>query len=208
MNKKIAEATSLEISQVMKEGAISKIYKKRKAERFGYDEDIETGEIKIASKYAQKKADSENLGLEFRLYKSNARRKQKIREKVASMIKTNHAYFITLTFSEEFLARDTTEETRRRYITRFLKSETLEYIANLDYGKKNEREHYHAIVRIGKPIDFKKYQKIFKSNINAERIILKDTSVKLLSKYINKLTNHALKETGHAKRIIFSRETN
>ena len=56
-----------------------------------------------------------------------------------------HCYFATLTFSEDTL-KDTNQATRKTYISRFLKQYTFYYIANIDYGSLNEREHYHAIV--------------------------------------------------------------
>ena len=38
----------------------------------------------------------------------------------------------------------TNAETRKRYIKNYLKNETALYIANIDYGAKKGREHYHA----------------------------------------------------------------
>lgn len=52
--------------------------------------------------------------------------------------------FGTLTFKPEVLDQ-TSAKTRRRYIQRFLNETFSDYIANIDFGKKNEREHYHFV---------------------------------------------------------------
>lgn len=204
MNKKITEATREEISQVMKNNAIKTIAKKRKENRV-YDLNEETGQIDIYTKFQQKEADNDNLGLEFRLYKGNERRKQRIKQRITRMLNNGNALFLTLTFSNKMFERNTTSETRRTYIRRFLKEQCSEYLANIDFGSTNQREHYHAVVVPKTIIDFERYREIFDSNINARHIRVNDTSIKLVGRYINKLTNHALKENGFYKRLIFSR---
>ena len=74
-------------------------------------------------------------------YKRTARLKERIREAVAS----GSAWFITITFSPETL-ENTNEQTRRKYVSRWLKSLTPFYVANIDYGKEKGREHYHAVI--------------------------------------------------------------
>ena len=69
-------------------------------------------------------------------YYRTARLKERIREAVES----GSAWFITITFSPETLAK-TNEKTRRVYVSRWLKSLTPFYVANIDYGKKKGREH-------------------------------------------------------------------
>jgi len=204
MNKRIIDASREEISQVMTNNAITKVSRRRRENSF-VDYDDFTGQIDFYCKYQQKQADLEDLGLEFRLYKANARRRDRIRSKIARMYNTKKALFLTLTFSDKMFARGCSSETRRRYIARFLKSECSEYLANIDFGSENQREHYHAVVVPKTKIDFEKYHELFDSNINAKRIIYSETSLRLVGKYINKLTNHALKENGFYKRLIFSR---
>ena len=63
-----------------------------------------------------------------------ARLKERIREAVAS----GSAWFITITFSPETL-ENTNEQTRRKYVSRWLKSLTPFYVANIDYGKEKGR---------------------------------------------------------------------
>lgn len=204
MNKKITQATREEISQVMKDNALRKITLKRR-ENLVKDIDFDTGEVDIFSTYQLKRAIADNLGLEFRMYKSNERRKQRIKDRITRMLETEKALFLTLTFSDKMFQRNATSETRRTYIRRFLKEQCCDYLANIDFGATNQREHYHAVVVPKTIIDFARYREIFDSNINAQHIRIDDTSVRLVGKYINKLTNHALKENGYYQRLIFSR---
>ena len=204
MNKRIKEATHEEIAQSMKDNAIRKIAVKRR-ENLIIEVSEYTGQVDYFSKYRQGEADNENLGLEFRLYKGNERRKQRIKERITRMVNTNKALFLTLTFSDKMFERNTTSETRRRYIARFLKEQCAEYLANIDFGSTNQREHYHAVVVPKTIIDFKRYNTLFDSSINSQHIRVNEASIKLVGKYINKLTNHALKDNGFYQRLIFSR---
>lgn len=149
-----------------------------------------------------------------------------LKYKIFNIIASNkECFFLTLTFKDSTLA-STNELTRRRYITRFLANNCSSYIANKDFGAKNGREHYHAIVN-GR-INPKEWHKL--GAINIKRIksnwsniyndlpcdwSKRDISVTLktsgskeflkLAKYISKLTNHSIKETTKRSAIIYSR---
>lgn len=205
MNKKIREAQHDEISASIKSGAYETIRDKRKNSLYYGDIDEESGEVCIHTTYALKNALNDELGLEFRLYDAKFKRKGRVIKRVERMISTNHAYFLTLTFSDKMFARGCSSETRRRYISRFLREQCRDYLANIDFGSHNEREHYHAVVIPKGMIDFQRYRDLFDSNINCKRIYVGDSSVKLVSRYIAKLSNHALKENGYYKRLIFCR---
>ena len=127
-------------------------------------------------------------------------RKIYLKNRIGQFFMTKKCYFLTLTFNNHTL-ENTTHETRRRYVTRFLKSQSTDYVANIDFGKKNEREHYHAITtEIANFKDWEKYGFIsVKSCRNTEN------DLERVAKYINKLTNHALKETTRQNRIIYSK---
>ena len=133
--------------------------------------------------------------------------------------------FLTLTFTDKILQSSTPEE-RKRYVVRFLKSQSDYYIANLDYGSLNDREHYHAVV-LGR-VDLEPWRKFGAINVQsvgnrkeltrnkvpkrykdldvatAESLMRRDTEKKL-AKYVAKLTNHAIKETTKRSAIIYSR---
>ena len=71
----------------------------------------------------------------------------RLRARIRSLLTYGNAYFVTLTFSDVCF-KTTSAKTRRTYVTRFLKSlsNNVNYVSNVDYGEKNGREHYHAIV--------------------------------------------------------------
>lgn len=133
----------------------------------------------------------------------NARKSRawRLRERIEKIISCyDSSTFCTLTFTDLYLA-STSAETRRRYVTRFLKEQSggLPYVANIDFGGKNGREHYHAVCA-------------FRLNptawpcgaLNVRKI--HDSSKPLkLAKYVSKLSNHAIKETAKRSVIIYSR---
>lgn len=130
-------------------------------------------------------------------YKRTARLKERIREAVES----GSAWFITITFSPETL-ENTNEQTRRKYVSRWLKSLTPFYVANIDYGKEKGREHYHAVITSDqRPPKTWSY-----GFIDILKVKTTENDTKRVSKYISKLTNHAIKHTTKSKRIIYSRE--
>ena len=76
--------------------------------------------------------------------KALLRKRQRIIKKIYEMIKNGKALFITMSFNDATMKK-TNAETRKRYIKAYLNNETALYIANVDYGTKHGREHYHAI---------------------------------------------------------------
>lgn len=144
----------------------------------------------------------------MKLLQNNYKRRQRCLSKTQTIVNDNKiVYFGTLTFTNEVLEK-TTYETRRRYVARYLKSISSSYIANIDFGDKkknpqsNEREHYHCLIACDSlPISWKygfcKFLEVPKDEVDQKRI----------SKYIAKLTNHAMKveKTGKARRLIYSR---
>ena len=130
-------------------------------------------------------------------YKRVARLKDRIKEAVES----GSAYFITITFNPTTL-ENTNEQTRRKYVSRWLKSLTPFYVANIDYGLINEREHYHAVITS----DTRPPKSWNYGFIDILKVNTTETDTKRISKYISKLTNHAIKHTTKSKRIIYSRK--
>ena len=140
------------------------------------------------------------------LVKSRYNKRKRIEKHVKSLVLSNKALFITLTFNNATL-ESTTEDQRRRIVQRYLKNCCSHYVANIDYGKKKGREHYHAIVC--NDIDLLTWSKVKKYGcINIEHIKCDSNSLVRVSKYINKLTSHALKIHSVDSRLIFSRCTN
>lgn len=128
------------------------------------------------------------------------KRTQRLKERIRSYLEKGQCIWLTLTFSEEVLY-STTLETRRKYVQRYLKSQSDYYLANIDFGKNTEREHYHAIV----VSDFINTSEWIYGFTWTERIKNHQDSEKKLAKYTSKLTNHAIKETTKRQCYIYSR---
>lgn len=129
------------------------------------------------------------------------RRVRKIKNKITSSVMSKNAIFLTLTFRDDVLAK-TNQQTRRKYVSLFLASVSSRYVANIDFGKKHEREHYHAIVECEKV-----ERTLWKYGaINFKRVPARDLDQTRIAKYVAKLTNHAIKKTAHNIRLIYSRK--
>lgn len=134
-----------------------------------------------------------------RINHASRARIQRLKRRISAMLKNGECLFLTLTFTDEVL-RKTTEDTRRQAVRRYLKSFGVPYVANIDYGKKNGREHYHAVIQT-EHVDYSAYTY---GAINGEKIHSAEDYVKL-SKYVAKLTNHAIKQTNKRQVIIYSK---
>ena len=136
----------------------------------------------------------------MRKYLNHVKRTTRASNRIELLISNFETLFLTLTFNDKTIEA-TTEETRRKYVSLYLKSVSPHYVANIDYGKQNGREHYHAIV-VGTDIDYSAWHKYGA----IKGIKIKKASNPLqLSKYINKLSLHACKSTTRAKKLIYSR---
>lgn len=141
--------------------------------------------------------------VDIALQLNNARykRKQRVEDRIGSYISIGHCVFLTLTFKDDVL-KSTTSETRRKYVRRFLKKYCPAYVANIDFGGRNGREHYHALV-VGDNLVYKEWHKY--GAIKGEKVRNTDGDIERTCKYVAKLSNHALKVDGCAPRLIYSR---
>jgi hypothetical protein len=126
-------------------------------------------------------------------------RVKRLKDRIADMLCEGTCYFLTLTFSDDVL-ENTSEATRRRYVTRFLKSLSDTYVANIDFGSQNGREHYHAVVLTDSP-SMEGWDRLGFSNAKK---IGSEEDFTPVAKYISKLTNHAVKATTKGTRAIYS----
>lgn len=138
----------------------------------------------------------------IKINNASYKRAQRLKERIASMLNKGDCIFITMTFNDSALNSSDAKQ-RRVAVSRFLKSCNGQYVANVDYGAKNHREHYHAVIQ-SSSIDLSAWRKY--GNINVERVRLcdSDTNTKL-AKYVAKLSNHAIKETTKRSALIYSR---
>lgn len=139
----------------------------------------------------------------LKINKASYERTNRLKKRISDMLLNGECLFITLTFNDNTL-NTTSEKDRRVYVSRYLKQFNCKYVANIDFGAKNHREHYHAIINNGH-IDLSSWRKY--GNINAERIRNRDlkSDMTKLAKYICKLSNHAIKETTKRSSLIYSR---
>lgn len=136
----------------------------------------------------------------MRVCHAEFKRATRLNSRIAVFMRLGICIFLTLTFTDDVLNK-TSVKTRRKYVTRYLKSQSTRYVGNIDFGSKNGREHYHAIVLADK-VDYSGWHRY--GAINGKQI-KSTSSPKALARYISKLTNHAIKETATGHRIIYSK---
>lgn len=110
------------------------------------------------------------------------------------------AVFLTFTFDDEAL-RNVQAKYRRNAVTRWLKEHSADYVANIDYGKINGREHFHAVAYFDCDQDLTSWKY---GALNCKKIPPTDEG-KALSKYVAKLGAHAVKESTKRSALIYSR---
>lgn len=153
----------------------------------------------------------------FSRRKNNLRSVKKRIDKCVLHDHLEYCYFLTLTFSEDYLSK-TSAAYRRDQISRFLKSNFANYVANVDYGDENEREHYHALVFLDYELEcflsrsdtgkvYFKYPSIdYQYGYFKVQPVLKPCDDKTkLSKYMIKLKYHSSKDSTKFSKPIYSR---
>lgn len=104
-------------------------------------------------------------------------------------------FFVTLTFRDEVLEK-TSDRTRHRYVSKFLNDNTLDYVANVDYGSKTNREHYHAVVALDGEKTALEWAYGFASYKPCRMSTIKNAKGNCkIAKYLTKMSNHATKLT-------------
>lgn len=135
------------------------------------------------------------------MFGADKQRRKRLKKRVELII-SKPSVFFTLTFTDYDLENLSFEQ-RRKSVCRFLKQFNALYVANVDFGKINEREHYHGLIQLPK-IELSSWRDKF-GNINVKRVVPSEESCDRLSKYINKLSNHAIKSTCCNYKVIYSR---
>lgn len=141
----------------------------------------------------------------FKINHASYKRTNRLKERVERMLLNGSCVFLTLTFTDDALA-NTTDKERRVAVSRFLKSHGCMYVANIDFGSKNHREHYHALINTDN-VNYALWREHYGS-INGQRVRNRDiqSDKTKLAKYICKLSNHAIKETTKRSSLIYSRD--
>ena len=133
-------------------------------------------------------------------YMKVSRLKKKI---IYLMARYKYIYFCTFTFDEHYINK--CERTQKDLIKYSLYTfdDDIKFVLNVDYGKKNERLHYHGIIATNLSYDLREHLKrVYPCMSSCDSVPISSDDVKRLSKYINKLTNHALKDSTKSRRLL------
>lgn len=137
---------------------------------------------------------------EEKVYNAYRKRLQRLKKRVSTILASNKAIFLTLTFNDNSLSRYDFIFLKTA-VRKFLKSQCSNYVCNADYGSLNNRLHFHAlVVPINDLIDYSLYPY---GAINGRKVYLSNTT--RLSRYILKLSYHAIKDSTDNNRLIYSR---
>lgn len=149
----------------------------------------------------------------FKIYNANKQRKKNNWNEICKWafaiskivsFKDFKIVFGTLTFKDKVL-KNTSQRTRARYVTQFLNKETFHYIANIDFGSKKNREHYHFLALIKENMNMKNW----KHGSNKVQVVpFTKKDIKSTKNYLLKLNNHSYKESTKQKRILRDRNPN
>lgn len=114
-----------------------------------------------------------------------------------------YIWFVTFTFDDDLISK--CDRTKRDTIKKCLNNYDFKYILNKDYGKETEREHYHCILATNQNINIDDFMKENYPCFSWSKKCRKDIdNINRLHKYINKLTNHALKDTTIRERVLYN----
>lgn len=132
------------------------------------------------------------------LRKAYFKRRKLLERRVQFMLECGKVWFCTLTFTEATIkCRDSTIRT---WIKNWIRSMNNPlYIANVDFGKRTKRKHYHVVLCYD--LDPVEWTKGF---FNYKEVKVKNVSA--LSKYVAKLTLHSLKISNTSHTVIYSKK--
>lgn len=146
------------------------------------------------------------LNLDYeRVLKARYQKNSRIKKRLVYLLsRFENIWFITFTFNNNYINKST--RTKRDLMKMVLNTHDFKYMLNIDYGKKNEREHYHCILATNLDIDVNQfiqfyYEGGFSLSIQCKKGL---NDYKRLSKYLNKLTNHCIKATTKRQRILYN----
>lgn len=156
--------------------------------------------------------DIESINECFKIYNATTRRKKYNFNELCkwyyaiNYVPTHKKYkmiFGTLDFNDKTL-QNTSKETRRRYVSRFLNKNAYHYIANIDYGELKGREHYHFIAMVENKILIDDWLQYGGGKFLYIKFTKKD--IKATKNYLLKLNNHSYKESTKQEKLIRDRK--
>lgn len=144
-------------------------------------------------------------------FKNKAKTRKRLAQRIAYFLsKVNESrsvYFVTLTFDDEKYDCRQPYSAIRGEIRDFVKQFTKYYILNKDYGDLNFRLHFHGVIVLS---DSSKewFERAYMLKFGFCNLKNCNTRSDLLSKYIEKLSFHALKistQKEYKEHVIYSR---
>ena len=163
--------------------------------------------------YNKKRKEAFKNGLQFeedieieRKLKARYNKVSRIKQHFIYMVmKKNNLYFLTFTFDDKYINK--CDRTKKDLIKNLLKEIDFNsyFILNVDYGSQTERQHYHCIFGTNKDLDLKSIlDKYYPCYSYTEKIRLDTNCINKIPKYINKLSNHAIKDSTKGFRLYFN----
>ena len=107
-------------------------------------------------------------------------------ERVRAIAKRENAYFITLTYSDNYI-----QQASNRKAKEWCKKYCSHYLGNDDYGKKSGRYHHHVFGNLKELINLRKSWRYGAINIEKFRSY---SNEKAIAKYIARIAEHSVKE--------------
>lgn len=137
-----------------------------------------------------------------RIGNSSYQRIKRLKTRIKTLLNEGQCLFLTLTFNDLTIFT-TTERERKDLVMKFLKqTENNGFIANIDYGATNEREHYHAVLCAEK-VDYTKWHNY--GAIKGQKVALRKKTETKLARYIDKLALHSLKDSTNKNRLLYGK---
>lgn len=139
-----------------------------------------------------------------RILKARYQKCSRIKKRFVYLLtRFDYIWFVTFTFDNYYINKS--DRTKRDLMKSVLNTHDFKYMLNIDYGKKNEREHYHCIIGTNINFDVNQYiQSYYPCHCLAIQCKKGKNDFKRLLKYINKLTNHCLKSTTKNRRMLYN----
>ena len=139
-----------------------------------------------------------------RILKARYQKCSRIKKRFVYLLtRFDYIWFVTFTFDNYYINKS--DRTKRDLMKSVLNTHDFKYMLNIDYGKKNEREHYHCIIGTNIDFDVNQYiQSFYPCHCLAIQCKRGKNDFKRLLKYINKLTNHCLKSTTRNRRMLYN----
>lgn len=142
----------------------------------------------------------------YRFKESYYHKTIRLKKRINRLFKYDNLFFVTFTFDDKKLRKKDLSKYTTKYlrglVTKWLKTYSIDYVGNIDFGGQKGRLHFHCVIASTLTrIDRKSWKY---GALNIKRIVNKDSTK--LSLYVNKLCSHALKESTKNQYLIYPKK--